>query len=98
MELVNTHLLISKHVKAIKAGDYIHGSCGPRYYHSSFVLVQSPQTSNHRRLPEVQFYAECTVVLKHPNVKHTKWLAAVSGFSEHPCHVWYGNPCLSLFL
>ena len=84
-------LFLYKHAKAIKVGDYVIGACGSRYQRSSLVLVGALEGDS-VSLARIEFFAECSVMLKESNATHTSWLAAVSRFMEHPCRVWYGFP------
>lgn len=86
-----THLVLYKHAKGLKVGDYVTGACGPRYHRSSIVLAKLLGTDC-VSLAKVEIYAECTVILKNSNTRHTHWLAAVFYFEEHPCRVWYSSP------
>lgn len=88
-----TPLLLFKKAKALKVGEYVVGSNGPRYQRSSIVLAKT-LTGDSLSLARIDFYAECSILLNacESNPQRTSWLAAVSWFMEHPCRMWYGVP------
>lgn len=68
------------------------GSNSSRYFRSSIVFAKKKNEET-LSLAQVEFFAECSVVVSSSNNQlHTECLAAVSWFEPHLFRVWFVNP------
>ena len=83
---------IYKRCKAINVGNFILGSKSSKFTTSSHVMVErSVDSIPKSQLAEIHYFAKCVLHLPDCNTE-TVWVAAISFFMEHPCHVWFGFP------
>ena len=77
-------LTLFEKCRAIKIGRYIFGSCKSRFTTASRVMVLHKEKM---KLAEIQYFLKCAVRMYSDCQTKTLWLAAVSFYFQHQCHV-----------